>query len=361
MEPLILQHLQNEELFKENPELCEECLCLISNSLARRTWQKYGSALSLWQKFAKDKNVKGFPALAFLCWCRKNATVKSTTVKGYLSALRKIKFLLGFRSKKGKRTIGKIILRGMENIECSSKKQPKKIIPMDLKIMNCIKKGLRKSNLGNCTKKSVWTLNIVAFWGLLRLGEVLPGKAKSFDKTSVLLWKDNKFSKAKVILHLRQPKTRTEQSKTVVLYKLSARRFCPVRQLKQLRKTHMKKGIWGNNMPVFLCSSGGSLTKTTFLKNTNSALKIGDPKAGKLQGKSFRSGIPTLLKKSEPENMEKNLKILGLWKSSAYRCYIRNSDSGNRLVFLETAETLLNNFLCRKENQEASPCNREQR
>jgi hypothetical protein len=350
LEPLILQHLQNEELFKENLDLCEECLNLISNSLARRTWQKYGSALSLWQKFAKDKNVKGFPALAFLCWCRKNTTVKSATIKGYLSALRKIKFLLGFRSKKGERTIEKIILRGMENIECRNEKQPKKIIPMDLKIMSRIKNGLRKTNLRNCTKKSVWTLNVVAFWGLLRLGEVLPGKADSFDKTSVLLWKDIEFSKEKVTLHLRQPKVRTEQSKTVVLYKLSASRFCPVKQLKQLRKTQMKKGIWGKNMPVFLRSSGGSLTKTTFLKNTNCALKKEDPNAGNLQGKSFRSGIPTLLKKSEPENMEKNLKILGRWKSSAYRCYIRNLDPGNRPVFLQTAETLLTNFFAQERN-----------
>ncbi len=52
-------------------------------------------------KFANDKNVKGFPALAFLCWCRKNTTVKSTTVKGYLSALRKIK--ARFPLKKGKK------------------------------------------------------------------------------------------------------------------------------------------------------------------------------------------------------------------------------------------------------------------
>jgi hypothetical protein len=65
--------------------------------------------MSLWQKFANDKNVKGFPALAFLCWCCKNTTVKSTTVKGYLSALRKIKFLLGFRLplKKGKKNYRK--------------------------------------------------------------------------------------------------------------------------------------------------------------------------------------------------------------------------------------------------------------
>ncbi len=105
----------------------------------------------------------------------------------------------------------------------------------------------------------------------------------------------------------------------------------------------------------------GSLTKATFLRNTNDALKVEDPKAEKLQGKSFRSGIPTLLEKSESENMEKNLKILGRWKSLAYRCYIRNSDPGNQLVFLETAEALLKNFLCRKENRKAGPYNREQR
>jgi hypothetical protein len=151
----------------------------------------------------------------------------------------------------------------MENIESSKAKPPKKIVPMDLKIMNCIKKGLRKNKLKNCTKKSVWTLNVVAFWGLLRLGEVLPGKAKSFDKTSVLLLKDVEFSNEKVILHLRQPK-KAEQSKTVVLHKLSAGRFCPVRQLRHLRKTQMKNGIWGKNMPVFLCSSGGLSQKRLF-------------------------------------------------------------------------------------------------
>ncbi len=257
-----MQHLRNEELFKENLDLCEECLSLISNSLARRTWQKYGSALSLWQKFANDKNVKGFPALAFLCWCRKNTTVKSTTVKGYLSALRKIKFLLGFRSKKGERTIEKIILRGMENIECRNEKQPKKNNSYGLKNHEPYKKWPAE----NRSKKLY--------------------KEKCMDK----------------------------------------------------------------NMPVFLRSSGGSLTKTTFLKNTNCALKKEDPNAGNLQGKSFRSGIPTLLKKSEPENMEKNLKILGRWKSSAYRCYIRNLDPGNHPGFLQTAETLLTNFFAQERN-----------
>jgi hypothetical protein len=164
-----------------------------------------------------------------------------------------------------------------------------------------------------------------------------------------------------VILNLRQPKTKSQQSKTVVLYKLSAKYFCPVRQLRQLKKLQKKMGIWEKNLPIFLRASGGSLTKATFLKKTNAALKKIEPAAEKIQGKSFRSGIPTLLKKSESEDLERNLKILGRWKSSAYRCYIRNSDPGNRIIFLQTSEALLKNLLCRKENRKTGPHNREQR
>ncbi len=164
-----------------------------------------------------------------------------------------------------------------------------------------------------------------------------------------------------MILNLRQPKTKSQQSKTVFLYKLSAKHFYPVRQLKQLKKLQEKMGIWKKDLPVFLHASGGSLTKATFLKKTNAALKKVKPSAEKIQGKSFRSGIPTLLKKSESEDLERNLKILGRWKSSAYRCYIRNSDPGNRIVFLQTAEALLKKFLCRKENRKTGLHNREQR
>jgi hypothetical protein len=80
---------------------------------------------------------------------------------------------------------------------------------------------------------------------------------KSFDKTSVLLWKVVEFSKGKVILHPRLPKSKSAESKTLVLFKLLARRFCPVRQLRFLRKMQLKMGIWNKNLPVFLRSWGG--------------------------------------------------------------------------------------------------------
>jgi hypothetical protein len=175
--------LQTENLFEKKPELRQKCLELISSSLAKRTWQKYSSALALWERFAKNEKVKGFPALAFVCWCSKNTKLKTTTIKSYLTALRKIKFLLGFRSKKEGQEMEKIILRGMENIEGINAKPPQQVTPVNLKTLSSIKRGLKKKLWKKCTKKSVRTLNVIAFWGLLRLGEVLPGKAESFDKT----------------------------------------------------------------------------------------------------------------------------------------------------------------------------------
>jgi hypothetical protein len=54
-----------------------------------------------------------------------------------LTALRKIKFLLGFRSKKESKEMEKIILRGMENIEGIKAKPSQKVTPVNLKMLMC--------------------------------------------------------------------------------------------------------------------------------------------------------------------------------------------------------------------------------
>ncbi len=43
---LILQHLRKQDLLKSEKMLSQECMNLISSSLAKRTWEKYNSALS---------------------------------------------------------------------------------------------------------------------------------------------------------------------------------------------------------------------------------------------------------------------------------------------------------------------------
>ncbi len=60
LKSLVLKRISKNKHLKNDPVLCQECLKLISNSLAKRTWEKYGSALTLWEKFAAQKNLKNF-------------------------------------------------------------------------------------------------------------------------------------------------------------------------------------------------------------------------------------------------------------------------------------------------------------
>jgi hypothetical protein len=152
----------------------------------------------------------------------------------------------------------------------------------------------------------------------------LPGKATKFDKTSTLLWKDVKFEENKVTLFLNAPKTRSKQSKVINLFDVKKKLFCPVTQLKCLKHALVAKGIWNKNLPVFLRSLGKSLTKSSLLKAVNISLSINHADKYKVQGKSFRSGIPTLLGGLEDNQSKRTLKTLGRWKGDSFHCYIQN-------------------------------------
>ncbi len=99
-----------------------------------------------------------------------------------MSALKKLKFLLGFEHRKSA-ALEKILLRGMENIRLSSSEMQKQVTPVDLPILAGIKKGMDCAKISSASKKAIWTLSLTAFWGLLRLGEILPQKSNQFDKT----------------------------------------------------------------------------------------------------------------------------------------------------------------------------------
>jgi hypothetical protein len=351
---LIMQHLKKQGLLRSDKLLSRECMNLISNSLAKRTWEKYNSALSLWKNFEAEANVKHFSRIAFVCWCSRNTKLKPATVKGYLSALKKLKFLLGFKHKRSS-ALEKILLRGMENIRLSSPEMQKQVTPVDLPTLADIKKGMNYAKISAASESAIWALSLTAFWGLLRLGEILPQKGNQFDKTSVLLWQDVKLTKDKVVLHIKLPKTRSSQSRTVVLYKLSDPSFCPVRHLYDLKNIQKEEKLRGLNLPVFRRASGKALTKISFLKGINRALELEGKGNVKLQGKSFSSGIPSLLGSSEDESLGKNLKKLGRWKGLSYHCYIRNQNPVSQEIITKIAEKLLQNFLCREKGKETPP------
>ncbi len=155
-----------------------------------------------------------------------------------------------------------------------------------------------------------------------------------------------------VTLSLNSTKTNLKQSKTINLFNVTEKLFCPVTQLEKLEKMLKQKDLWNRSLPVFLGSSGKSLTKKSFLKAVNASLAINHGDKWQVKGKSFRSGIPTFLGAFEDDQSEKTLTTLGRWKGNSFHCYIGNPEPTSRSMFDKVASKILTNFLCRKRNDE---------
>jgi len=107
--------------------VCKKCkekvfLNLIGNSIAKSTWKRYESANKLWEKCKKDLEInnKKFSEnekIAFICWCKENTTLKSTTISMYISAIGRI-----YKLAKKKSAL-KNLINGCKNSESKSKKE----------------------------------------------------------------------------------------------------------------------------------------------------------------------------------------------------------------------------------------------
>jgi hypothetical protein len=357
----IRNFLSHDARFASNPELCNKTLTILASSLAKRTWQKYSSALALWERFADEVNgpkpvkFSKNSRILFMSWCFNNTALAANTVKAYLSALKRITLVSGSKSEKKGTVVEKLLLENFL-IENLRQIEPKKrasaaTVPMSINILEKIQQGLERDSCNTCSKKSIWALCLSAYWGLLRLGEILPRKDDIFDSTSDLLWKDVKLEADKVEFRLKFPKVRNDLSKSITLYKVSNPLLCPVSALRALKKQQVYENLWNPEKPVFLRSSGRSLTKASFLRSLNVVLRMEPGGKDFITGKSFRSGIPSELEFFPSTFSSEVKKNLGRWKGSSFSKYIRNPDPKNRWIFKEVSEFLIKNSLRRSRKE----------
>ncbi len=228
--------------------------------------------------------------------------------------------------------------------------QKKKVMPVSLEILTQIKKGLQKMNLKKLSKLSVWALCLVAFWGAFRLGEILAKNKTKFDKFSDLLWKDILFDNEsqKITIRIKSAKIPGAPGNLAELFKIKNPSLCPVTALRRLFKHQKKSGSWGAELPIFRRASGKNLTKSSFLKTTDLALKNMGLTKITLGSKSFRSGMLSALKTLPPEFQEKHLKLLGRWKGDSYKFYMWNGPVPFSQTFKTVSEQLLKNLNCRR-------------
>jgi hypothetical protein len=113
----------------------------------------------------------------------------------------------------GRERVRKKLIEGLPKVgggESKEKRKPKKTVPVDLNILDEIRRGIKRARgSGKC----VWSACLLAFWGSFRLGEIFAGTAENFDKFSDFLWKDVKVKKGgEMILKIRGGKLQLPQA-----------------------------------------------------------------------------------------------------------------------------------------------------
>ncbi len=169
-----------------------------------------------------------------------------------------------------KGSLRKILLTGYKNME-KGKKKHTLVKPMNLSILQQIRKNLSNAQIGRGTRLAIWAASLLAFWESFRLAEILPSRRLAFDKFSDLLWNDIQWRKDSLLLNLKQPKIPYGWADEVEIFRVSASRFCPVHALKKLKHYWKRKDENYKCRPVFRTSLGKILTKGKFL----TTIKVG--------------------------------------------------------------------------------------
>jgi hypothetical protein len=331
------KQLKTKQFAKHSKNLRIECLNLIGNSLAKSTWNRYKCAFKIWKKFCADTKSKENcidveTEIMFTCWCSENTKLKAATISMYLSAITHCLSLMGVGGGQRGGLLASVS-KGLKNSQSKEKGGEKQnCSPITIDILRHLRNLLLGGGGNRITRLSAWTAALVAFWGCFRLGELLCGKQGVFDKYSDLQWRDVELSKNSVKIRIKSSKTSGAKPVFVQLGKLKDKKLCPRHAVKQLMSLQKEKGIFAKTLPVFRKGGGKNLRPVDLV---GTLATLGSPGAH-FSGKSFRSGIPSILAAGHKSFDSVDLKNFGRWKSSAFRNYIRggtdNMDLYNRVT-----------------------------
>jgi hypothetical protein len=184
------------------------------------------------------------------------------------------------------------LLKGYENLGKEKRRKKKRgAIPINLGILHIVRKELKKSGWAEGSRICLWAACLVAFWGAVRLSEILPKGERLFDRFSDLLWENVEWKGEKGMkLEIRGGKVPGPPGNCIRLFAVRKQEFCPIVALKALEEYQKTHKIWKRSMPVFRRASGKNLAKFIFLKAVNALLEKKGKGLGTVGGKVFGAG-----------------------------------------------------------------------
>jgi hypothetical protein len=318
-------------------DLPEFVVNLIAASYAKSSWSKLISVMNALKKFEMESNLKcTFPLsqevlLNFSAWGYHVKHWKASTIAAYVSSLATVHKLRNLDDKTCNNFLTKRLIQGVQNLELydTAPSHTRKVMTLPLLII--LGNQIATTDWEDSSKQIVWTAALLAFFGCMRFGELLPNHKHSFCPDDTLLWSDIKsLDENSFLIHVKTPKSKAKEGEFVDIFEFTDHGVCPVAALKRLRK--ITGGVKGK--PVFMFPEGHCLTLTCM--NTLIRLllypAIGEY-ANYLSCHSFRGAIPSALGKMLGKEGGEETKDWGRWSSSAYLLYSRLKLDRKKAIF----------------------------
>ena len=349
--PIVSSMLKPKELLSpEFHSLCEDLNNLILYSSSKQTWAKHCSAWKMYSDFCAAYRVKfELPikvefARAFVTWAVAKKSLKSSTIKSYVSSLNIAHTVSNTASPNlSSDNCIKLAIKGAKNsVDPKLSPRPSRI-PMSYDLLVILGHRIRGLNWGKYAKQVLWTACTTSFFSSCRMGEILPSSENCFDPDTTVLWENVVFSEEReIVIYVPYSKSTGFKGKFIDLYPVESNCICPSASLYRLRKMAASEGIWDQRKPVFSFKSGKFLTKAKLNSWLASLLNDFTDENNTITGHSFRAAIPSLLAANPDVGSIKDIKLWGGWASESYKMYTKNEKEKRRIVFSKIVHCLLN-------------------
>ena len=192
--------------------------------------------------------------------------------------------------------------------------------PITIPLLRSIKSELsRDPSLHPHDKLLYWSAFTLAFYGFLRASECTSPTRRHYDRHCHLLRRDITLNNKSMTIRIKSSKTDQFRRSAVLLISKTSTSTCPVKAMdKFLTQSNTRK-----SSPLFTFRNGKFLTRQDVSSMTKSLLCLAGTDPTLFSSHSYRIGAATTA--AAAGISESLIQVLGRWRSTAYKTYIRSS------------------------------------
>ena len=246
-------------------------------------------------------------------------SVKHSTIKGYLAAVKHLHLKHGFDLKLDQFIHLQYILRGIKRYQGVNIRTR---LPITLNHLTLFYNQLQPFNSQNWNNKMLWAAICLAFFGFLRIGEFTSNQRSHSSlqlSASDVQFIPSILSPTSVRVKIKCSKTDSFRKGVTLIIGESGSNICAVEALKHYI-VFCKPAVG----PLFRFQDGRYLSRKSFTSEVRELLTNGGYDANNYAGHSFRIGaVTTAASAYLPPWL---IKTLGRWTSDCYERYIKTPE-----------------------------------